>query len=123
MQSLLDFVAANFAAIVFGGLSALAIWGISKLKIEDSAKEAVSALVQRVCDKFEPLVKASMAADSDGGRKITAAEMSTLRQAVWELVQAEAKGPVGALLRYWGEAYVKGLAGQVLAKMGVKVGA
>ena len=121
MDSLLNVLGEHLPTVVFGVISALAMWGISKLNLEKQAKEVIEALVQRTLDKSQEWVKAAMTADSDGGVKITAKELSDIRQKAWELIKDEAKGPVGKLILGWGEQRVKGMIGLILDKAGVKV--
>lgn len=121
MDAILNVLGEHLPTIVFGLISVLAMWGISKLNLEKQAKEVIESLVRRTLDKSEEWIRAAMQPGSDGGIKITAKELSDIRQKAWELIKDEAQGPVGALIRSWGEQRVKGMIGLLLDKAGVKV--
>ena len=121
MDALLNVLGEHLPTIVFGIISALAMWGISKLNLEKQAKEVIEALVHRTLDKAQEWLKIAMAPDSEGGVKVSEAEISAIRQKAWELIKEEAKGPVGKLILSWGEQRVKGMIHGILDKAGVKV--
>jgi hypothetical protein len=113
---LLDHLPSLLAALVV----ALVAWGVKKANLAKDAEELILACTKRVTDKAQEWLKIAMAPDSDGGAKVTAAELSAIRQKAWELVLEEAKGPVGVFIKTWGENRVKGMIGLILDKMGIK---
>lgn len=114
-----DSLMAGLVPIILTTITALITWGMRKLKIEGEAKEVIVAMTQRVVDKFEDWHGVVTDPASDGGIRITKAEISLLRQRAYDLAISEAKGPVAAKLKDWGEARVKGLIGGLLKKWDV----
>jgi len=121
MSSIWDFLSQHLGTIVFGALGAVIVWGVSKLHLNQQLHDAITAFTKRALDKAQDWYQLAVATTGDGGTAITKAEMSVLRQKVWELLQEElAGGPLLSLLKLWGEEKVKGLISIALAKMGVK---
>lgn len=112
---LLNIAMPALSAIVMG----LVTWGLRKLKVEGETKELIVALTRRTLSKAEDWHSIVTAPDSDGGRRITKAERSMLRQHAYDLVLAEAKGPVAKKVKDWGENKVKGMVEGLLDKWGV----
>ena len=109
--------------LVATGLMTLIGWLLRKTHLTGELQTALTDLTKRCLDKGEDWAQIAMSPTSDGGVAITAAEVSKLRQLIWETAQEEIKGPIGKLLLAWGEERVKGFAGTILAKLGVKVSA
>jgi hypothetical protein len=122
VDKVVEFLVQNGGPLLISLLGALAAWGLSKLKIQADLKTAIEVYTKRVLDKAGDWLKIATAPDSDGGVKITSAELSMIRQQVWDLMVSEFKdkGPLFKLLMSWGENFVKGLIGQALEKFGVK---
>lgn len=120
MSTVWEFVSPHLGTFVFAALSALAAWGISRLNLKQELKDAIDAFTKRVVDKASDWYQIVVAPASDGGSKITAQEMSTLRQAAWDLLKEETKGPLAKLLLAWGEDRVKGMIGTQIEKMGLR---
>lgn len=105
--------------IVGSLLAILLAWGVRKLNLAAELEKAIVDLTQRCVDKAKDWAGIAMSPTSDGGVKITEAELSKLRQLIWDTAKEELTGPVGKLLLAWGEERVKGLAGGLLHKIGV----
>lgn len=119
MEFLSQFVFPYLPHIV-GSLLAIALaWGVRKLSLSAELEKTLVDLTQRCVDKAKDWADIAMSPTSDGGAKITSAEMSALRQLIWDTAREEIKGPLGKLLLAWGEERVKGLAGGILKKIGV----
>lgn len=96
-------------------LFALLAWGIRKLSLESQLKEEIVNAVQRGKDKILPEI---VAARADG--VITDEEKSEIRQAIFDLLKTELKGPLLRLLLTKSEHLTKGLISRVMDKLGVK---
>ena len=96
----------------------LVAWGIRKLNLKAEVSDAIENFAQRGLD----LARKKTTAESDGGKVITAKELSELRQEIWQLIKEEAKGPVLKMVVGLGEDYVKGWIGRILERKGIKPG-
>jgi len=101
------------------GVVAALSWGIRKLSLKKELEEAINAFTQRTIDKAESRLKIALMPESDGGVRVTSQELSEIRQAVWDSLKSELKGPLASLLLKWGEERIKGIIGTVLKKQGV----
>lgn len=118
LQQILPFV----LPLVASGVLLLVGFVIRKTHLADGLKDQLEALTKRVVDKAHQLVGIAIAPDSEGGVKITSAEASVIRNAVWLMAKDEIKGPFGKLLLTFGEQWAKGIIGIALKKLGIDVG-
>ena len=118
---MLDQLLEHLPTLIAFVLVAGAVWGIRKLNLKKELEDTIITLTKRVVDKAKDMSIAAMQPDSDGGAKITKAEASAIRQAVFDMLKAEARGPIGKLALSYGENWVKGKIGDALGKLGVKV--
>lgn len=108
-------------------LAAVGLWlikkGLNALHVNSEVMNTILAFTQRGYDLFQKDISAALDPSSDGGAKITAAELSKLRNDIWLFCQSEAKGPVGQQILVLGENWVKGQISRFLEAKGVVVGA
>lgn len=120
MDKILEIVGEHFGSILASLITGLVVWALSKLHLKAELRTTIELYTKRVVDKASEWLKMSTAPTSDGGSKITAAELSELRQFIWDMLMKELSGPMGSLLRAWGENKVKALIGLALEKIGIK---
>lgn len=121
---MLDVILAHipqFIGLVFTGLAVLTAIGVKKVGLRLELEKAITDLTKRCFDKAHAWADIAFSPTGDGGVKVTQAEISALRQLVWDTAKEELKGPLAKMLLVYGEERVKGLAGIILAKLGVKV--
>lgn len=70
----------------------------------------------RAKTKYLLELQAKKSPDSDGGVEVTPAEMSQLRQEMYDLALSEAKGPLLDYIKKMGPEVFKGLIGRYLEK-------
>jgi hypothetical protein len=105
--------------LVFSLVTMALAWGIRKLGLKKELEDAIDQFVHRTLDKAHDRLTIALSPTSDGGVAITKAEMSQIRQAVWDSLKGELTGPLAKMLLAWGEERVKGLIGIKLAEKGV----
>lgn len=107
----------------------LVVWGLRALRklaltgeLEDRLITAVIDAVQRVKDKVVEEIMIAQSATSDGGKTVTAAEKSKLRDLIYSMLMVELKGPLREYAVEKGEKLLKGTIGRVLDKFLERIG-
>lgn len=121
-ENMLDILMTYLPTVIGAVLAALALvaaWGIRKLNLKKELEDALVAFVQRTVDKAGDRLAIALKPDADGVVRLSKEELSELRQAAFDLLKAELKGPLAKMAIKWGEDRLKGLIGKVLKNNGV----